>query len=91
MFSLTQPDYEAATRSVQIQINTKNDGFVAMIEDGVTFTPTRGQITAESDATNYVVQSPTMVMFTLQPEHAVYVEDEPEIQIEFPSAIRLTS
>ena len=36
-----------------------------MIEEGVTFTPIRGEITVESDATNYVVQSPTMVMFTL--------------------------
>jgi len=32
-----------------------------------------------------------MVMFTLQPEHAVYKEDEPEIQIEFPTAIEITS
>ena len=67
MFSLTQPNYEAATKSVRIQINTKNDGFVAMIDEGVTFTPTRGNITVESDALNYTVQSPTMVIFTLQP------------------------
>jgi len=42
IFSLTQPNYEAATHSVHIHINTENDGYVAMIQDGVTFTPSRG-------------------------------------------------
>ena len=64
---MTQPNYEAATDSVKIRINTENDQAIALIEDGVTFTPIRGEIIADSDATNYVVQSPTMVLLTLKP------------------------
>ena len=79
IYSLTQPNYEAATDSVKIRINTRNDEAIALIEEGVTFTPIRGEIVAESDATNYVVQSPTMVMLTLKPQHAIYVIDEPQI------------
>ena len=67
IYSLTQPDYEAATDSVRIKIDSKNDQAIALIEEGVTFTPTRGEIAAETDAINYVVQSPTMVLFTLVP------------------------
>ena len=91
MFSLTQPNYEAPTHSVQILIDTKLGGEVAMIQEGVTFTPSRGEIAAETDATNYVVQSPTKVLFTLKPEHKIYVDDEPIILVEFPSAIKISS
>ena len=91
MFSLTQPNSEAETGSVFIQIDSEDGEAIAHLTSVVTFKPKRGTIATETDATNYVVQSPTMVMFILRPEHAVYMDDEPEIQIEFPNAIRLSS
>jgi hypothetical protein len=67
MFSLTQPNYEAATKSATIQINTKDGQPVAWIDEGVTFTPSRGAIATVTDATSYVVQSPTKVLIQLKP------------------------
>ena len=91
LFSLIQPNFEKATDSVKIRIDTVNDEYVAKIEEGVTFTPFRGEVQVETSATNLIVQEKTDVIFELVPQHAILIKDEPEILIEFPPELKISS
>jgi len=42
-------------------------------------------------AENSVVQEPTKISFTLKPEHTVYIVDDPQITIEFPPEVQISS
>lgn len=55
-----------------------------MVSEKVTFTPLRGAIQASTSADVRIVQEPTKVTFKLVPQHAIYLEDNPEIIITFP-------
>ena len=87
--SLRQPDYEKTTDSFKIFITSKDDHFIASVEQKVTFTPLRGSIAATTDAKVKVVQESTMVIFEISPQHAIYMDDEPEILVEFPPEVQI--
>ena len=77
------------TDSLEIYITSEDGGYIAMVEDDVTFTPLRGEIATIVDATVKTVQESTMVVIELIPEHAIYLEDEPVIEIEFPTEVQI--
>lgn len=55
----------------------------------MTFTPHRGTLKAKTTALLKVVQENTRVAFELVPEHAIFVDDKPEIIIEFPQQTQI--
>lgn len=91
IMSLRQPNYEKTTDSVQVFITSENDQFIAMGDEKMAFTPSRGSIELYSDALIKVVQESTMVRFELTPEHAIYVVDDPVIDIEFPQRVQINT
>ena len=88
---LKQPMYEKATDSVRIHIDTAEGFKVAQIENGVTFTPIRGDIQASAIAANNVVSAQTMIAFEIQPKHIIYKSDSPQMVVEFPSDVQISS
>lgn len=88
---LKQPKYERATDSVKVYIDTASGDKVAQIEAGVTFTPIRGGIHTLGSAANNIVQAQTTVAFTLQPDHIIYKNDAPQMVVEFPSEVQISS
>jgi hypothetical protein len=62
-----------------------------MIETGVTFTPIRGEISTEGEALTNVVQAQTLVRFELRPQHIIRKNDNPELIIEFPPQVQISS
>lgn len=86
-----QPNYEKATDSVKINIDTEDGRSIAYIQQGVTFTPFRGVVKVSTDAAHKTVQELTDVMFEIIPEHAIYSSDSPQIDVEFPAEIQISS
>ena len=86
-----QPNYEKPTDSVKISIDTEDGLPIAYIQQGVTFTPFRGVVSVSTDAAHKTVQELTDVMFEIVPEHAIYMSDNPQIDVEFPDEIEISS
>lgn len=96
--ALKQFNYEAPTDSVLIQIQTAPDlgnnsvqYKVAKADSGITFTPQRGKMQLQAVAADPVVQMPTTVSFTFKPQHTVYISDDPQMQLEFPPDVQISS
>ena len=90
--SLLHYRYVTKSDSFQIHINSEDDKNIARIQSGVTFKPKMGVIgLVSASAENEVVSAKTPITFVLQPQHAIYSNDRPNLVIEFPNAIKVAA
>ena len=90
IYSLRQPDYVLETDSFMVEITSVDGDRIAKVDEGVTFTPTKGILDATTDASIKTVQEETDVIFEILPEHEISLANEAVIEVEFPGELRVT-